>query len=476
MVDRCLLFLLATTASVMLAALPVRAQEQSDYGMATGPAVGSSGGRFEGSVPTEKLRPGTMVLPLARAIELGLANNLGLLLSREGVASAKGQRWVELSKLLPNLSAGGSVHRLQESLAITGITLPGVPAVVGPFNYYDARVFLNQRLFDLEAIKRSRAAGHQVAAEEFSLKDARELVVAAVGTAYLEALSGSARVETIGAQVVTARTILERAVEMHKAGVIPGLDELRARIELLTRSQQQIVAQNDFAKQKLSLLRMIGIPGGQEVALSDGTPYPSVTVEPVEQAVSRALAAREDYRAAQSLLKSAEASSQAAHAQRLPSLVLDADYGYTGLTASSMHDTFHIVGSIRIPIFEGGKIHGDVLTAEAAVRQRRAELADLGSRIEFEVRSSLLDLASAANQVQVAKEALRLAEQSLYQAQERFSAGINDNLAVVQAQQSVAIANETLISSNYQLNLAKLMLARAEGVAEEGAAGSAGGM
>ena len=347
--------------------------------------------------------------------------------------------------------------------------------MVGPYNFYDARISLTQRIFDLEAIKRSQAATLEVSAAELSEKDARELVVVTVAAAYLQALAGYARVETVKSQVVTASSFLDRAVELHKAGVTPGIDELRARVEWLTRSQQLIVVENDLAKQKLSLLRMIGLPVGQEIELSDQAPYQPLVTGAVADDISLALASREDYRAAQQLLQAARALHLAALAQRLPALVLDADYGATGISLSSMNTTYHIMGSVKMPIFEGGKIHGEVLRAEAQVRQREEELGDLRTRIEFEVRSALLDVGAAAREVEVASKTVTLAELTLSQAQERFAAGLDNNLEVVQAQQSVAAAHEGLVSSQYQHNLAKLLLARSMGVAGEGATSITGG-
>jgi outer membrane protein TolC len=469
---RLLLALAPALTGIMLTVAPLSAQEQNSYGSGVGGmSAASSGASFQGSVPAERGTAGVLPLSLRRAIELGLANNLGILLSKEGVLSARGQRWIEFSKILPNLSTSASVHHLKESLAISGISLPGVPAVVGPYNFYDARVFLTQRIFDLEAIKRSQAAAHELSAAELSERDARELVVVTVGAAYLQALADATRVETVKAQVVTAGTILDRAVEMHKVGVTPGIDELRARVEWLTRSQQFIVVENDLAKQKLGLLRMIGLPVGQEIELTDRAPFQPLAAGAVDEDISKALASRDDYRAGQNLLQAAQASHLAAQAQRLPSLVLDADYGATGISLSSMNTTYHIVGSIKMPIFEGGKIHGDEQRAKALVKEREEELGDLRTRIGFEVRCALLDVGAAAREVDVASKTVELAELALSQAQERFAAGINDNLEVVQAQQSVAAAHEGQVSSQYQHNLAKLLLARAMGVAGEGATG-----
>ena len=471
---RHLLALVPALTGVLLAAAPLSAQDQNGYGTSgAGVAAPSTAlAPYQGSVPVEKGASGILGLPLRRAIELGLANNLGLLLQKETVLTARGQRWIELSKLLPNLSSSASVHHLQESLAITGISLPSVPNVVGPYNFYDARVFLSQRIFDLEAIKRSQAAAHEVSAAQFSEKDARELVVVGVAAGYLQVLAGSARVATVKSQVVTAETILDRAVELHQAGITPGIDELRARVEWLTRTQQLIVVENDLVKQKLSLLRMIGLPVGQEIILTDQAPFEPLDLAGVADEINQALASREDYRAAQQLLKSAQASHEAAWAQHLPALMLDADYGVTGVTLSSLDATYHVVGSIKLPIFEGGKIHGDVLRAQAQVRQRQEELADLAGRVEFEVRSARLDVVATAREVEVAGKTVELAEMTLSQAQERFVAGINDNLEVVQAQQSVATAHEGLITSQYQHNLSKLLLAKAMGVAAEGGVGS----
>lgn len=460
-----LLIVLATAYLLFLAGPPLLwAEDETSYGMLVSPA-GNVG--IAGSVVAEKQQPGAIPLSLGQALQLGLSNNLGLLLRQENVKSARGQQWNELRKLLPHLNSEGSVHRLQESLAITGISLPNVPAVVGPFTYYDLRVTLSQRLFDLEAIKRYSATRYIKAAAELSEQDARELVVVAVGATYLQTLAAQARVETVRAQVTTAETILKRAVELHREGVSPGIDELRARVELLTRNQQMILAENNLAKEKLNLLRLIGLPVGQEIQLTDTAHYQPLLSADLDILVSRALNARRDYRAAVILVEAALASDQAARAQRLPSLFLDADYGVTGLNPSQMEATYHVVGSIKFPIFQGGKVHGDVLNSEALLKQRQDERDDLRSRIEYEIRTALLDLQAAARQVDVAKNTVELAELALSQVQERFSAGINDNLEVVQAQQSVAAGHEALISALYQHNLAKLLLARATGTAEE---------
>jgi outer membrane protein TolC len=255
--------------------------------------------------------------------------------------------------------------------------------------------------------------------------------VLVAGNAYLQAIAGGARVEAAEAQVMTAQTLYNRAVDQQKAGVIPAIDVLRSQVQLQSRQQQLISARNDFAKQKLTLARVIGLPLGQEFTLSDKAPYEALVPPTLEEALKRAYASRADYQAALAQGRSAELSRRAATAEHYPSLDLEGDYGAIGVNPGTSNGTFHVAGTINIPIFEGGKAHADVLQAEAALRQAKARLEDLRGQIDNDVRNALLDLNAAADQVQVARSSVDLAEQTLAQAQDRFSAGVTDTLEVV---------------------------------------------
>jgi outer membrane protein TolC len=126
------------------------------------------------------------------------------------------------------------------------------------------------------------------------------------------------------------------------------------------------------------------------------------------------------------------------------------------------------MAALKFNIFDGGRIGADEIQAKAALKQRQDELADLGGQIDYQIRAAFLDLQSAADQVTVAKSNLELANETLAQSRDRFTAGVTDNIEVVQAQQSVAGANDNLIFALYAHNLAKVALARALGAAEQG--------
>jgi outer membrane protein TolC len=294
------------------------------------------------------------------------------------------------------------------------------------------------------------------------------LVVLAVGNGYLMAIATAARIETTDAQVKNAQALYGKATDQLKAGLSPAIDTLRSQVELQTRQQQLIAARNDFAKQKLSLARIIGLPPGQEFVLTEKAPYQSLTPLPLEVYLQRAYTSRSDFQAAQAQVRAAELSRRAATAGHYPSLDVNANYGDIGVTPAHSNGTWQVTGGLNIPIFAGGKTHSDVLEADAQLKEARSQLADLRGRIDYEVRAALLDLSSAAEQVEVARSSVDLAEQAFTQSSDRFAAGVTDNLEVVQSQESVASAHESYIQSLYAHNLAKIELARAIGDAEQG--------
>jgi outer membrane protein TolC len=426
-----------------------------------------------GSVPEAKPTPGVLPLTFSDAIERALRQNLAGLLSEYNTIEARGEKWQQLSDLLPNVSADVQEERQKESLQALGFSgslFPGVtlPRVIGPFSYFDARASATQRVFDWKSIQKYRSSviGENVA--KFNLKDARDLVVLVTGNAYLLAIAGAARVETARAQVETAKALYDKAVAQQQAGVAPAIDTLRAQVEYQTRQQQLIAATNDFAKQKISLARVIGLAPGQEFELADKAPYQAFPIPDLETALQRAYSFRSDYKAAHDRLAAAQLERSAATAGYFPTIDVAANWGEIGAVPGDVLPTYALTGTLNIPIFQGGKVHGDVLKAEASLRQAQAQMADVRGQIDQDIRNALLDLKSSADQVEVAQSSVNLAEQALAQSRDRFSAGVTDNLEVVQAQEAVAAAHESFISSLYQHNLAKVSYTRALGRAEEG--------
>jgi len=449
------------------------AQTESTPGSSSpGQAIPGTGGvsPFAGSVPA-KVVPGVIPLSLQDAINRELKQNLGLLLSHADIGSARGQRWEQLSALLPHVTAAPYVDASKINLAELGLTsFAGVPLPrsVGPFSYFDARASVTQSLFDWKSINATRAASQSLKSADYTFKDARDLVVLAVGSVYLQAIADEARIETAEAEVKTAKALYDQAADQIDAGTSPDIDGLRTKVELQTRQQQLIQAKNNFAIQKLTVSRVIGLAPEQEFDLTDKSPYQPFEDIIVDEALKRAYASRSDYQAVMTDVRAAEFSRKAAVAGYLPSLSFNADYGLAGEHPSTSTTVADVRGTLSIPIFQGGSVHADVLLANARLEQSRERLENLRAQIDSEVRAAMLNLQSSAEQVNVARSNIDLAEETLTQSRDRFSAGVTDTVEVVQLQEAVASAHEQYISSLYNYNYAKISLVRALGIAEQG--------
>ena len=283
---------------------------------------------------------------------------------------------------------------------------------------------------------------------------------------YLLAVADQSEVESARSQRDTAKTLFQQTSDQKTAGLASAVDVLRAQVQLQSREQKLIAARNNLAKEKLVLGRAIGLPPGQQFEITTKADYQELSTPSLDEAIESAYKTRADYQSEMNQVRSAELDRKAASAERYPSIGAEVDYGLSGVNPGSSHGTVDAAATLRVPIFQGGKVHGDVLRAEALLRGARERLEDLRARINTEVRSAYLDLEATAQEVSVEKSAVSLATQTLGQSRDRFSSGVTDNIEVVQAQDVLATANDAYIASLYTYNLAKISLARATGVAE----------
>ncbi len=446
-----------------LAAAPAGAWAQSPGG----------GSPFHGSVPQGEASAQPLALSLKDAMSRGLQYNLGLLLQEEATRQAHGARWNALADLLPRVS--GSVGERRQVINLEAFGFPAPNPIVGPFNVFDARLGLSQPVIDLRAWHDAKAAASNERAVNLGVRSARELVVLVAVDLYLEVVTAESRIEVARAQLATAEALLRQANDLKAAGLVAGIDVLRADVQVQGQRQRRIVAENTFAKAKLRLARAIGLPPGQAITLTDKIPFAPLDGVSLDQALADAYAQRADYLAARERVAAAAAAERAATMALLPSLRLDADYGTIGRVAGAAHPTYTMAATVHVPVFDGGRTKGRRIDAASVRRERQAEADDLRGRIDLEVRSSLLDLTAATQSLDTARTAASLAAQELTQARDRFAAGVTGNLEVTQAQESVARASDAYIEALYQHNLAKASLARAVGIAEQAITAYVGG-
>ncbi len=422
---------------------------------------------FLGGVPDGTATAQPVALTLFAAITRALEHNLGLLNAEERLGRAQGARWLALADLLPNVSGRVGESRQTVNLAAYGFPLPaGTPSLVGPFNVFDARVSLSQPVFDLRALNASRAEGHRLEAARLNVKTARDLVVLVSGNLYLEALASQARVESAQAQLQTAQALFNQTTRLKEGGIVAGIEVLRSEVQLGTERLRLTAARNTFELTKLQLARVIGLPAGQPFTMDPTVPSVPLPQMTIDEALERAYRTRPDYLAAIERMRAADSERKAAIGEWLPSLRVNADYGTIGHSPSDAQATYALSGSVNIPIFNGGRTKGRIMQADADLRMRQSEVADLKSGIDFSVRSTFLELQTSDEQMTVATRSRELAAQQLTQARDRFAAGVASNIEVVQAQEAVAASSEQYISAFYAYNSAKALLARDLGEAE----------
>ena len=429
---------------------------------------------FQGSASAGPPSAQPLSLSLDGALKMGLRYNLGGIDAELSSERAKGQHIVARSYLDPDISAGARENYQSIDLQAYGFNFKfppslGIhfPTVVGPYNYFDLRGFVSQKVADLNAIRTYQSAREALRAAELSAADSREIVVYSVTSAYLQVIAQAALVDSAKAQVESAQAIFQQASDRFNAGLNAQIDVTRSQVELQTQQQRLTLEEATYAKEKIGLARLIGLAPSQEYMLTDKMPYSPLDDITLEQALGLASQNRSDLKAAEAQVRSAEYASKAAAAEHYPTLSINGDYGLIGLNPAHSNGTFDLSGQIAIPIWAGGHTHGDRIEADATLKQRRAEYEDLRGRVEADVRDAYLDLNAAAELVRVAQSRRDLARDQLTQSRDRFANGVTDTVEVTQSQEAVVSAESEYISDLNAHNLAKASVARAIGEAEK---------
>jgi outer membrane protein TolC len=430
-------------------------------------------GGLLGSVPDPNPPAGPIALSLADAVRRGLQANLGIISASTSSSAARSERIQMLSALLPNISANASEAVNQVNLAAYGFSFKvpaslgfSIPSVVGPFSYSQVQGVVSQSVLDPVAIQNWKASKQLENSTRLAERDARELVVLSVASSYLQTVAAASRIESQRTQVDNAQAVYNQAQVRKTAGTNARIDVMRTLVELQTQKQRLNSLESDWRKQKIALARAIGLPLDREITLSEPLASGKATIPDVSAAISQAFENRQDLQASAAQVRAAEHALSSARDERLPTLSFNGNYGVSGPNPGNTHGVFSVSGSINVPIWSGGRTHGDIAQADATLRQRRAELADQRGRVEQEVRNSLIELETASGQLELAQSNRTYAAETLKEARDRFNLGVATTVEVVQAQEQVASAENDYVSSLLSFDLARLSLARATGRAE----------
>ena len=420
---------------------------------------------FLGSTPEPLASETALTISLADAIRRGLLYNLGLIDASTSSAAARATRLRALSSLLPTVSAHAAKVWEELSLREVGLTLPGLPSTTGNFGFTDVRVAVTQSIYNGELRNRYKSDAATERASELNARDARDVVVFAVGAAYLQIVASAARLDTATAQLASAAELDRLTADRVSSDVAPEIDFLRSQVERQSAEQRVITSRNDLEKDKATLARIIGLAVDQPFIMDGAVPYRPMPDMTEAAITARARQARADLAAAGAAVEAAELNVRAHRAQAYPSVGVNADYGRGG-DRGHFDQVYTVAAAVTVPLYTGGRIGADVALADSDLARRRAEYEDLKGRVSYDVHVAWLDLSASNSSVTVAQHNKELAERALLQAQDRYANGVTNYLEVVQSQETVAHASENLIASLYAFNVAKLALARAAGNTE----------
>ncbi len=443
--------LLVTVVIVLLSAAALAAQE------------------IPGAAKITTGQPAT--LSYEQAVRLAIDNNLATLRAHERRNEARGQQEQARAPLLPNVSGVAYQANLTMNLVALGFqpgTFPGISKTfLGPFKNFDARLFLRQSVFDLSAIRNYQAGKAGVRVAELNESLAREEVASRTGLSYLEALRADRAVVAAQANVELAQALLKLAQDQRNAGVATGVDVIRAQTRLAEQQVGLAQAQTDSEQARLNLQRLIGLPLGGPLTLTDQLRFVDDPLPSVDTAVAQAAQDRREIQVAEEENRVSQLEVQSARAEHLPSLEVLGDYGPSGITPGSFDlPTRRVAVQLNVPIFNGGLTQGRVTAAASRQRQTELSLANIRGQVEEDVRLAVTTLRTAAVQVRAADESVTLAQRELEMARDRFRAGVADNLEVITAQTSLANARVSQVTALAQHNAARLNLAAALGRAE----------
>jgi outer membrane protein TolC len=428
-------------------------------------------GQTSGNSPLPRNPPtDTLRLTLQQSVALALKQNPTQQIAVIDAAESVQDKNITRADLLPQASfrASESVNRVNVKAQFGGLPLfPGIPGHIGPYELFSAGPSFGGSVFDFSLWRRYKASVSNVDAAKAQSLSTRESVILLVVSQYIGTLRAVANVQASRSRVELAQALYDQAADLQKEGVGTGIDTLRANVELQNEKQRLIEAENDRDSSLFGLSKLVNLDPRQKIELADSLSFFETPQPEVDASIDQALSARQEWKALEADEKVTKYEKQSVQYQRLPSVRFDGYWEYFGTMPSNAIPTYQYTGSLNFPLITGGRIKAQVTKADLEMQKVEQQKADLRNQIALDVKTSLLNLRSARNEVQVADLGVKLAQDEVVQARDRFNAGVANNIEVISAQDSLSRANDNQILALYRFNQARADYARAIGQMEK---------
>ena len=420
---------------------------------------------LSGTASTQVLR-----LTLDQAVALAIRQNPTAQIAVLTAAQSEQDKNTARADLLPQVRASISDEAQKVNLRAEfggKAPFPGFPKSLGPYQVFSAGPGVSAPVFDLTLWNRYQAARNTASASQANNLSTREQVILLVVSQYIGTLRAMADVQASQSRVELAQALYDQAADLQKEGVGTGIDTLRANVELQNEKQRLLEAVNDRETLLYGLSRLLNLDPRQQIELADSLSFYDTPQPEVEPSIEEALTERQEWKALAAQIKAAADLKKAAQYSRLPTVQFDGNFAYVGTSGNTTLPTYTYEGSVNLPLFTGGKIHAEIVRADLEIRKLEQQQADLRNQIALDVKTALLNLQSARNEVQVANLGVQLSKEEVDQARDRFKAGVANNIEVIQAQDSLSRANDNQIAALYRFNQARADLARSIGQMEK---------
>jgi outer membrane protein TolC/anti-anti-sigma regulatory factor len=419
-------------------------------------------------IPIRAQSTSPLRLTLQEAVQMAIKQNPLVQIANLTVAQSERDKDIVQSGLLPQVGAEvyDSAKRYNAE-ALLGRSIPGFRKEVGPFQQLQAGGGFSVPVFDLTLWRRFQAAKQGIQAGQASQLSVREQTVLLVVSQYLGAQRAAANVRSNQSRVKLAQALYDQAADLQKNGVGTGLDTLRANVQLQNEKQLLIVAETQREIALFGLAKLLNLNPQQNLELLDELAFFEIPAIQVEQTLEQAFSLRPELRALDARERIIQFQKSAASDARLPKITATGNWGYQGLSLSSSIPSYTYQVTMDMPLFTGGRIRAEKAKADLELQKVQQEKQDLKSLVTLQVKTAMAQLESARHEVEVANLAAKLAEDEVSQSRDRFQAGVANNIEIVNAQDSLARANNGQIAALYRYNQARADLAHATGQVEK---------
>lgn len=412
--------------------------------------------------PSQVLR-----LTLDQAVALALKQNPTAQIAVIQAAEATQDKNIARAALLPQaqLQASDAIRRVNIESQF-GRKLPGFPEHVGPLQIFQAGPAFSAPVFDLTLWRRYQTQRSLANAAKANSLSTREQVILLVVSQYIGTLRDVATVQAASSRVELAQALYDQAADLQKEGVGTGIDTLRANVELQNEKQRLLESEASRETSLYALSRLLNLDPRQPIELADSLSYFETPQPEAEPSIEQALGVRQEWKALNDQIAAAQAERKQAWDSRLPALSVDGEWAYQGTRLNNGIPTYNYELALNMPLFTGGRIRAETVKADLEIKRLHQQQDDLRNQIALDVKTALINLTSAKNEVQVANLGVQLSKEEVDQARDRFRAGVANNIEVIQAQDSLARANDNQIAALYRFNQARADLARSIGQME----------